>query len=149
MRITPVTVLGGAAIAFVVYKLSQLKRVARLIFFPGPIHSFSMQGQIPVINFDLSIQNTASNAVVLRSVAGNLFADGILVGNVRSQGAVEVPANSSIQTRVIGQFSLIGIVNSIIDAIRDRDTSKEISFEGFANVDDLQVPVSLKINLGA
>lgn len=148
MRITPVAVLGGAALAFLVYKFTQLRRVGRLIFFPGSVHSFSMQGQIPVIQFNLSIQNTSSQSVVLRSVAGNLFADGVLVGNISSQGVIEIPANGSIYTRVAAQLSFLGIVNSIIDAIQDKDTSKVLMFEGFANVDDLQVPVDLKLNLG-
>lgn len=148
MKVTPLGILLTAAGGYLVYNLFKVGRLARMIFFPGSVHSFDFVGSTPVIQFDVQIQNTSSKSVRVNSLAGNLFSDGVLVGNVYTSSLIDVPANSNIQTRLTAQLGLLGIVNSLIAAWQNRDMSKEIIFDGYANVDDFQLPLELKFNLG-
>lgn len=148
MKITPLGWIAAAAGAYALFAFTKIRRISTLTFFPGTIHSFSFAGSIPVLEFNISIQNTSSLPVTVKSLAGNIFSSGYLVGNVTSTSIIDIPSNSNIQTRVKAQLSLLGIVNNLIAAFQNRDSSKEISFEGFANVDNLQIPLNLKFNLG-
>ena len=148
MRVTPLGILVSAGAVYLAYNLFKVGRLARMVFFPGSVHSFSFIGSTPIIEFDVQIQNTSSNSVRVNSLAGNLFSDGVLVGNIHSESLIDVPANSSISTRLVAQLGLLGIVNTLIAAWQNRDMSREIVFNGYANVDDFQLPLELKFNLG-
>jgi len=148
MKVKPLGILLAAGGIYLAYNLFKVGRLARMIFFPGSIHSFDFIGSTPVIEFNVQIQNTSSKYVRVNSLAGNLFSDGVLVGNVHTTSLINVPPNQSISTRLTAQLGLLGIVNTLIASWQNRDMSKEIVFDGYANVDDFQLPLELKFNLG-
>lgn len=148
MQVKPIHVVGIAVGGWALWAFLKLRRVGRLVFFPGGIHSFKFVGSTPVIEFNVQIQNTSSYAVTVNSLAGNLYADGVLIGNVFTQSLIDINSNSAVIVRLTAQLGLLGVVNTLIASYQGRDGKKTIMFDGYANIDDLQVPIELKFNVG-
>lgn len=141
-------IIGGGAIAFLLYTAYKAKAVSNLLFFPGNVLSMGFMGANPVMTFNMSIQNTSSLPVTVNGLAGNLFSNGTLVGNVSLDGPITVPANTRVYQTFEAQFLLIGIVNNIIRAFQNNNFTQAMQLEGFANVSGLQVPISLELSVG-
>lgn len=139
-------IIGGALLAYnAVAKGSALQS---LNFYPGRISSLKMEGTSPVITFGLVIQNTSNQSLILRSLAGNLYSNGYLVGNISAFNPVRINPNGQTIMAVTGKLSLIGVVQDLIDAIKGRGFKQIISFEARANVDKYSIPINLKYNIG-
>lgn len=138
--------IGGALIAYnAVAKGSALQS---LNFYPGPVSSIKMEGTSPVITFSLIIQNTSNQSMILRSLAGNLYANGYLVGNVSAFSPVRINPNGQTSLLVTGKLSLIGIVQDLINAIKGNGFKQNLSFEARANVDKYSIPINIKYSVG-
>ena len=100
------------------------------------------------MTFNLSIQNTSSLPVTVNGLAGNLFSNDTLVGNVYMEQPINVPANGRVYQTLQAQFLLIGIVNNLIQSWQYKNFSQLLQLQGFANVSGLQVPISLEMSIG-
>ncbi len=58
------------------------KAASNLIYFPGRITGFSLNGLSPVITLELIVQNPSNVSFTIASLAGNVTSDGTQVGNV-------------------------------------------------------------------
>lgn len=145
---TTTKVLLGAAGAFGLYWLYKVRAVGNLVFFPGPITAMRFEGVTPVMSFQVIAQNSSSLGVSVQSLAGNLFSKGLLIGNVFSVKPIQLAGNARGYVNVEARFFILGIVNDIIASFQNRDFVQNITFEGFANVEGVQVPIKLSFNVG-
>lgn len=149
MRISTGGVLLAGAGGFLAYQLLRARSTANLVFFPGNIQSFNFVGATPVLSLDVLIQNSSSLDVTVQSLAGNVFSNGSLVGNVSNTLPIVVPANGSARPVLQIAFMPLGVVNTIIDAWQSGHFSVPLSFQGFANVGYIQVPLKLNFKIGS
>lgn len=124
------------------------KALGSINFISGGVHSFAMQGINPVLTVGVIAQNTSSQKFVVRSIAGNVYADNYLVGYVSYFGQTEILPNSQATILVPLVLSPLGIVQDIINAFQSNDSKQQVEFKGFANVDNFQIPIDNKYNIG-
>lgn len=140
---------GLVAAGVVVYNvLVKGKALGSINFISGNVHSLALQGTTPVLTVGVIAQNTSSQKFVVRSIAGNVSADGYLIGYVSYFGQTEILPNSQVQIYVPIVLSPLGIVQDIINAFQTNNSQQEIEFKGYANVDNFQVPVDNKYKVG-
>lgn len=138
------TIAGVTAVYF--YTLKQA--AGRLTFFPGNILSMGFDGPAPVMTLEITVQNTSNATLSLYSMAGNVYANGYLIGNVSSFRQMAIPGNSQRSIIVDIRFMLLGIVNDIITAFSTKNFSQAFSIEGTVNADGIAVPIKLDYKIG-
>lgn len=92
---------------------------------------------------ELLIQNTSNQDYTLNSMAGNLYANGTLVGNLSVFNPVSIKRNSQTILDVQIKMLLIGMLDNIIDAITNGAYKVTLELDSYANVDNLQIPVDI------
>ncbi len=142
-----VIAMGAGVVGVGLLALSKARAIGNLIFLPGPIHSVKFIGANPVITFGIMIQNASAFPMVVDSIAGQLYVDGTLIGNISAFNSIIVPANAQIMTFVDAKLLLIGIVNGVIKAFQFRNSTVNIAVEGVVSVGLLQVPISLQFSI--
>lgn len=143
------TTLAFGAGAFILYSLFRKGMAAgNLVFRPYNLKGIRLDGITPVMTLGLAIQNTSNQSFTLQSLAGEVYANKYLIGNVGSFKPQTVHPNSETVIYIDCRLSIIGIVTDIINAIRNKTFSHTIELESTANIDNLQVPVDLSYKFG-
>lgn len=140
--------IGGALLAY--NALTKGAALAQLNFYPGKVTGIKFDGSTPVLSFILTVQNTSNQNIVLRSIAGNLFANGYLIGNVASFIPVNIGPNSQTNLFLTVRLSLIGVVTDVINALNNTGLGlhQVIELQSTANVDRYQIPVNISYKIG-
>jgi hypothetical protein len=140
--------LGGV---IAIEMLNKAQALGSLNFYPGKAKSLSWDGATPIIKAELLAQNTSNKQFVINSIAGNIYTDNYLVGNVSQFNAINVPSNK--QTVIILEFRLrlIQIANILVQAIQGQGFVKVVSTELDANVEGFPqaIPIDLQFKIGA
>lgn len=142
------TVLFGGAAILAYNFITKGKALGSINFIAGDIHSFDLVGSTPVLTVGVIAQNTSSSQFVIKSIAGNVTADGYSVGVVSFFNPVTIAPNSQVQIFVQIRFFPLSIVQDIINAFQTNDFSQDVTFKGYANVDNFQVPIENKYKVG-
>lgn len=138
--------VGGALLAYNAF--TKANALQTLNFYPKGVSGISFEGVTPIIKLNLAIQNTSNQQMVIRSLAGNLFANGFLIGNVSSYNVLAIRPNAESIFSITVRLSLLGVVQDIIDAIKGNGFSQEIEFQARANVDRYNIPINIKYSIG-
>ena len=150
MRANAGQLLIAGTIAFLGYSLIRKQSGAeKLTYYPAGVKNISFEGISPVMTLRLAVQNTSNQTFTLNSIAGNVFCDDTLIGNASNFIAQTVNRNSQTIFEIKVKLSPLGIVNEIIQAFQYGNFSKELEFEGYANLDNWQVPINLKFKVGS
>lgn len=120
----------------------------RLNFYPANVKDLYFDGATPVITLGLAVQNTSNQSFGLKSLAGNVYANNYLVGNVSSFTPQIIGPNSQAIVTIRVRMSLLGIVNDIIEAITNKKFTQVLELESWANIDNQQVPINIKYKVG-
>lgn len=96
----------------------------------------------------LAVQNTSNQSFTVYSLAGEVFANDYLIGNIGNFSAQTIKPNSQAVMSITCRLSLIGIVTDIITAINNKTFNQVIELDMVANVDNLQVPIDVKYKFG-
>ncbi len=145
MKTSGAILLIGGVVAG--WYLLRARAAGRLVFFPGNVQSMAFEGVTPVAYLDFIVQNTSNADLVLNSVAGNVYANGNLVGNISQFQPQVIPGNSEIRFPVAVRFQLIGIVNDIIRSFQMGNFHQDLSIEGTANAQGIPVRIDLKFTV--
>lgn len=141
--------LGLAALVIVGYTVWHKGRsLGNVVFLPGQVVGLSMSGASPVIQVALIAQNTSNDNLLIQSLAGNVLANSTLIGNIASFSTQSLPKNS--QTQVLVNLTLydLGIVNTLISVLQNKNAVQNITVNGYANIGFAQVPINLTFKLG-
>lgn len=141
-------VILGAIGLYLAFQYERLKAVGNLIFFPGQVSNIGFDNTVPTITFTIQAQNTSSVPIQLDSLAGNLFVNGTLIGNISSFVPTLVPGNGQAPIPVKATLMILGVVNDIIQSFINKSSSQQILVEGFTNVQGVQVPLTLQMGIG-
>lgn len=102
-----------------------------------------MEGLTPIMTLALAVQNTSNQSFTVNSMAGELYANNIYLGNVSSFNPVEVRPNTEQVIDIRVRLSLIGIVNDILQGIKNKTFNQDLELDSVANIDNLQVPINI------
>jgi hypothetical protein len=138
----------GVAGVILVNLLKKGTSLGRLNFYPAAVSKITFDGAIPVMKFGLAAQNTSGNKFIVNSIAGNLYANGYLIGNISNFTPVVIPPNSQVIVPLTARLSPVGIVQNIIEAFDGGNFSIEVELDANANIDNFQAPINLKYKIG-
>lgn len=134
---------GGAAL----WLLTKSNAAQRLVFYPGTIQGMAFEDFTPMAYLDIIVQNTSNADLTVNSIAGSAYANGYLVGNISNFQGVTIRRNSESRLPVTVRFSLIGIVNDLINAWQTGSFRQDIIIQGTANAEGFGVPLDLKFSI--
>lgn len=140
--------LIGLATMLGLYFYKQKDAAGHLIFFPGNITGMGFDNSTPYAQLTIQVQNTSNVSINLYSLAGQVYANNILIGNVSNFSPVTITGNSQVLIPVTIQFFLIGAVNDLIRSFQTNSFSQDISVEGYVNAANFQVPLKLTFKIG-
>jgi len=144
-KIKTSTLVGFTAVGLIAYNLvAKARALGSINFYPGRIVNLQFDGMTPVMTLELLAQNTTGQQMVLRSIAGNVVANGYIVGNISSFTPSPIRANSQSSLLVQLRLFPLGIVNDIIRAFELGNFHQDITIQAYANVDNYQIPIKLK-----
>lgn len=96
----------------------------------------------PTLDVDISVQNPTNQSITIKSITGDLSVNNRYVANVSAFGDQEVQPNSENILKLVARPSAIGIIQSVIAIIRNKENKFTASFNGTANVNGLVVPIN-------
>jgi len=142
-------ILALSAAGVIIYSLLRKSEgLKRLFFYPSAVRALKWDGLTPVLTVGLKVQNTSNQSYQLNSLAGEVYCNKILVGNVGSFVTQVIPPNSERVLEINIRMMLIGILNDIIKAIIEKNFSQTLEMDAYANIDNLQVPIELTYKVG-
>lgn len=146
MKASPVILSAAAIIALNL--ISKGTAAKSLNFYPGQIKGLQFDGATPIITLGLLVQNTSNQNILFRSFAGNIYANGFLVGNVSTYQPTTIPNNSQMDYNLTVRLSPLGIVNELISIIQGNNPrSMVLELQATANIDVVRVPVVIKYSV--
>jgi LEA14-like dessication related protein len=95
------------------------------------------------IRLTLQISNPTTGNIIIRSIIGDLYVNGTIIGKVLTQGYHVINANGTLQLPVNAQLSLGPAVQTYINSLRNREPL-HIDFVGSINLNNQLMPVRLK-----
>lgn len=121
-----------------------------LNFYPDKVTDFNISGGSPMLKAFVRTQNTSNQSLVLRSMAGNVFVNGSLLGNVENFIPIAIPANGYALIPVVMRLSWISAINTLYDFfLGNRVGSQDIELDAYVNIDGLpQQTVKLVFKIG-
>lgn len=142
--------LGLAAVALIAFNfVSKAVSLSRINILPGQVSDFRFSGTTPVATITMIVQNAGNQSAVMRSIVGNVYANGYLIGNVSSFQPQTIAANSQSTVAVNLRFGIFGIVNNLVEVFQTKQYSQDIEFDAVAVVDGIQIPINFKYKVGA
>jgi hypothetical protein len=138
--------VAAGAVAFSL--LNKANAAGTLNFYPLSVTGIQMDGSTPVMTLGIRVQNTSGSQYVMRSIAGNAYSNNYLVGNFSSFAQQSIPANYQATIYITIRLSLIGIVQDILNAFQYHNFTQTVTLQGYANVDNYQVPINLSYQVG-
>lgn len=146
MRTGEALLLIGGAVGLYFY--TKGRAAGRLTFYPGNVTGMAFDGPNPIATVELVVQNTSNTSLHINSLAGNVFSNNYLVGNISNFQGVVIPGNSQRSIPVNIRFMLLGIVNDIIEAFQTGNFRHDLVIEGTVNAEGLAVPLQLNYKIG-
>lgn len=147
MQTAKAILLGGAAIiAWNVY--NKANAAGKLTFYPAGVKSLRLEGTTPIVTIGVRIQNTSNQKLVLKALAGYVYANTYLIGNLSSFTPYDINPVSEVVINFDVRLSLLSIVQDIITAFQTHNFTQKMKFEGTANCDSFQVPLKFDYTVG-
>lgn len=132
----------------VLYFGNLYRAASNLVFFPGRITGFSIQGFSPEITAELIVQNTNNISFYVTSLAASVTSNGTLIGNVSNFTPVTIAGNSQTTIPLLLILQPLALTNNIIGIITGGSGSTEIKISGQLNADGIQAPIDLVYKIG-
>lgn len=140
-----VLVLAGAA-GLYFWNLS--RAAGNLIYFPGNITGFQLDGISPIIYVDLIVQNTNNASFTINSLAGNVLSNDTVIGNIHNFTPVEVSGNGQTAIPLTLVLQPIAIVGDIISIITGGVGKRDLRVHGTVNANGMQAGFDLNYKIG-
>ena len=138
----------GAAGIILYTMLTKKAALGTINFYHASVKGIHMDGLTPVLTLGLAAQNTSNQKFVIRSIAGNVYADNFLIGNVSNFTQQTIYPNTSGVLNLVCRLSPIGIVSQLIDAWQTGSFEMEVKLDAYANIDNYQVPIKFTYKIG-
>jgi LEA14-like dessication related protein len=118
-----------------------------IIFRLDRIHSIEWNNG-PSLLISIQAQNPTNQSFTIKSIVGNAYCDGYLIGNAFLFSPFTIEPNSQREFIITIQLSLINTTTQLLDAIENGHFKKEITIDGKFNVDNLVIPIKQTLMVG-
>lgn len=136
------------AIAIVAIAIASRKKAAGLLNYFISGVAIRWDGVVPIMRIDLGIQNPSNQDFTIKSLVGNVTANGYQIANVSAFDTVQVKAASQVIYPIYLRLSFIGVVADIVNLITTGNgTTQSISFKGTVNASDVVAPIELNYKI--
>lgn len=139
-KLIPVVLVAGLAAWYFLGKnvLSRnLKFVLRKISFGGKILQ-------PKVFITLGVQNPTGSGAVIRSIVANVSFKGNVFADVSSFTVQNIAPQSESLIVLTAEPSILGVFNTIRDAVKSKEIKGDFAITGSANVDGVTFPIDIK-----
>jgi hypothetical protein len=139
-KIIPVVLIAGLAAWYFLGKqvLSQnLNFVLRKISFGGRLFQ-------PKVFITLGVQNPTNNGAVIRSIVAKVSFKNNSFANVSTFAVQNIAPQSESLIVLTAEPSVLGIFNTIRDAVKSKEIKGLFSITGSANVDGVTFPINIE-----
>jgi hypothetical protein len=140
-----VLLLAGAG---AVYLWNLSKAAGNLIYSPGDISGFRLDGISPVLYVDLVVQNTNNVSFTINSLAGNVLSNDTVIGNISNFTPVVLPGNAEAIIPLTLKLQPIGLVSDIISIITGGVGNRDLRIKGTVNANGMQEGFELIYKIG-
>lgn len=137
--------IGGALVALYLVGRSRLATNVKILF-----RGLSFGGGLrrPTVTLRFGVQNPTDQTANVRSIVGQVDANGRTVADVSGFQGITVGPNTESILSVQAQPAAVGIVQTVADFLRQKERGPvKITFTGTANVDGLNIPLNQSVNL--
>jgi len=142
---------AGGILAYTI--ISKSTALSRIIFLPGKVSDiFFKSWNELVMTVGIIAQNTSNQKMIIKSLAANVY--GISAGQKYHIGnisifddPIEINPNSKIQIDLDATLQLISVVSDLVLAFQNGNIQQTILLDGYANVDNYQIPINEKISV--
>jgi hypothetical protein len=138
-------IIGGALVALYLVGRSRLATNVKVLF-----RGLSFGGGLrrPTVTLRFGVQNPTDQTANVRSIVGQVDANGRTVADVSGFQGIAVGPNTESILSVQAQPAAVGIVQTVADFLRQKERGPvKITFTGTANVDGLNIPLNQSVNL--
>lgn len=139
-KLFPVVLVAGLAAWYLISKRTlsnNLKFVLRKISFGGKLLQ-------PKVFITLGVQNPTRAGAVIRSIVANVSFKGNNFADVSSFNVQNIAPGTESLIVLTAEPSILGVFNTIRDAVKSKDIKGEFAITGSANVDGVTFPIDIK-----
>lgn len=141
-------IFTGLAV-FIGYSLIRSAASAgQLLWYADGIQRLYFEGATPVLQIRMRVMNTGNVSYTLNAFAADVEANDTIIGNASFFNPQVIAARSQQTILVNIRLMPISIVQDLVTAFQTKNFQFKINVDGSANVNGLQVPVSLTYNVG-
>jgi hypothetical protein len=134
---------------FIGYSLIRKGAAAgQILWYQDGIHSLKFEGATPVLTIRVRAMNTSNQQMTITALAADVEANDTLIGNASFFNPQVIPARGQALLLINIRLMPLSLVNDLINAFQTKNFKFKIEVNGSANVDNLQVPLSLTYNVG-
>ena len=137
--------IGGALVALYLIGRTRLATNVKVLF-----RGLSFGGGLrkPSISLRFGVQNPTDQTATVRSIVGQVDANGRTVADVSGFQALQVGPNTESILTVQAQPAAVGIVQTVAEFLRQKERGPvRVTFTGTANVDGVNLPINSLVNL--
>jgi LEA14-like dessication related protein len=137
--------IGGALVALYLIGRTRLATNVKVLF-----RGLSFGGGLrkPSISLRFGVQNPTDQTATVRSIVGQVDANGRTVADVSGFQALQVGPNTESILTVQAQPAAVGIVQTVAEFLRQKERGPvRVTFTGTANVDGVNLPINSSVNL--
>jgi len=137
--------IGGALVALYIIGRTRLATNVKVLF-----RGLSFGGGLrkPSISLRFGVQNPTDQTATVRSLVGQVDANGRTVADVSGFQALQVGPNTESILTVQAQPAAVGIVQTVAEFLRQKERGPvRVTFTGTANVDGVNLPINSSVNL--
>lgn len=137
--------IGGALVALYLIGRTRLATNVKVLF-----RGLSFGGGLrkPSISLRFGVQNPTDQTATVRSLVGQVDANGRTVADVSGFQALQVGPNTESILTVQAQPAAVGIVQTVAEFLRQKERGPvRVTFTGTANVDGVNLPINSSVNL--
>lgn len=139
-KLFPVVLVAGLAAWYLISKRTlsnNLKFVLRKISFGGKLLQ-------PKVFITLGVQNPTRAGAVIRSIVANVSFKENNFADVSSFNVQNIAPGTESLIVLTAEPSILGVFNTIRDAVKSKDIKGEFAITGSANVDGVTFPIEIK-----
>jgi LEA14-like dessication related protein len=133
------TAILTAAGLLVASTLIKAQAAGNLNFYPQGVSDVGLQSGTPVVVVRIRVQNVGGTNLILRSIAGNVYCNSVLIGNAEQFNAIQFAPNSVSYLTINLRLSWIGIVQDILNAWNNQSLAQTVEWDMRFAVDGLPV----------
>lgn len=141
-------IIGFSLIGLIALYFFKLKRTIEGLNYYVAGVDLKFDNNTPVLRIDLGIQNPDENSFTIKSIVGNLYANGYPIGNVSSYNQALVPPAGNVIYSLYIRLSLINIVSDIVSIFTGGGIRQRIEFSGTVRIDNITAPLDFEYILG-